>query len=32
MGQGEGLSGCVMATSVSAGQMVFPEVSELMAP
>lgn len=32
MGQGEGLSDCVMATSVSPGQMVFPGVSELMAP
>ena len=31
MGQGEGLSDCVMATSVSAGQMVFPGVSQLMA-
>lgn len=31
-GQREGLSDCVMATSVSTGQMVFPGVSELMAP
>lgn len=31
MGQLEGLSDCVMATSVSVGQMVFPGVSELMA-
>lgn len=31
-GQGEGLSGSVMATSVSTGQMVFPGVSALMAP
>lgn len=30
-GQREGLSDCVMATSVSTGQMVFPGVIELMA-